>query len=137
MAESKNPVGRPTKMTKETLSRMEDAFKFGASDEEACAYVEISMTTFYEYQKKHPEFKDKKEQWKNNPILRAKKSLCEGLDNADLALKYLERKRSDEFSTKQEQKVEGDLKVSYSWDEESSNTLSSDAPSEETTQQQQ
>lgn len=74
----------------------------GCTDLEACLYANISKQTLYNYQELHPEFVDRKEQLKENPILKARLSVMGGLqDNPELALKFLERKKKDEFSLKQ------------------------------------
>ena len=75
----------------------------GCTDEEACFYADIPMRTFYDYQKDKPEFSHRKKLLKQSPIFKARKSVVEGLENdSNLALKYLERKKKDEFSLKQE-----------------------------------
>lgn len=93
-------AGRKTIMTLEVVKKLEEAFLLGCSDLEACFYANISKQTLYTYQDKNPEFVDRKEQLKENPIFIARKSVITGLSNPDLALKFLERKKKDEFSTK-------------------------------------
>lgn len=95
-------VGRPTLMTENTLQKLEEAFLLGCTDEEACFYADIGKSTLYNYQNDHPEFVERKEQLKNNPIFLARKSVIEGFSNHELALKFLERKKKDEFSLRQE-----------------------------------
>lgn len=68
----KNKVGRPEKINIEILGKLEHAFKIGANDREACLYAKINPDTLYEYQKRHPEFTEQKEDWKRNPILKLK-----------------------------------------------------------------
>lgn len=97
-------VGRPTSMTNETLRILMDGFMKGYSDEEACASAQISPATLYNYQKEHPEFLEQKEQWKQNPILKAKTVVYTALERNDkeTAKWYLERKKKDEFSARNE-----------------------------------
>lgn len=96
-------VGRQTKMDKLTVKKLNEAFAFGCTDEEACFYSDISKQTLYNYQKNHPEFIDQKEALKQRPILLARQSVISGLTNdPNLALKFLERKKKDEFSLRQE-----------------------------------
>ena len=47
-------------------------------------------------------FRNEKEQWKKNPIAKAKNTIFKNLDDPQIARWYLERKCKDEFSTKQE-----------------------------------
>lgn len=100
-------VGRPTKITPNVLAKLREAFLFGATKLEACAYSEIAPSTLYEYIKINPEFSDTIAEWQEYPILKAKKTIVDSLDNAKDAQWYLERKRKDEFSTK----IENDIRV--------------------------
>ena len=98
-----NPVGRPPKMTESTLAKLKEAFLWGCSDREACLWAEISQDVLYDYQTAHPEYTEQKKIWKESPILRARRAVVETLDdNADLSLKFLERKKKDEFSLRSE-----------------------------------
>lgn len=100
-------MARPTVMTEETLALLKEAFLLGMTDSEACLYAgDINPSTLYKYQDEHPEFSKRKEQWKQNPILEARQSVLKGIKrDPDLALKFLERKLKDEFSTKTESSV--------------------------------
>jgi len=93
-------VGRPTIMSEERVNKLETVFALGGSDEEACYYANISKQTLYNYQEKHPEFVDRKEALKNKPILQARQTIIQNLDDPNLALKYLEKKRGEEFGNK-------------------------------------
>ncbi len=96
-------AGRPTKMTEATVAKLEEAFSLGCTDLEACLFADIDKATLYRYQEKNPSFCDRKELLKENPILIARKSVIQGMEeDSNLALKYLERKKKDEFSIKQE-----------------------------------
>lgn len=91
-------VGRPTVVTPEVLRKLEEAFALGCTDLEACVFADISKTTLYKYQAENPEFAERKEELKENPILKARKTVVESLDKPELAFKFLERKRRAEFS---------------------------------------
>lgn len=94
-------------MTYEVLEKLEEAFKYGSTDEEACAYADIAESTLYKYQEKNPEFTERKAQLKELPIFTARKSVVDRLSkNPELALKYLERKKKDEFSLRTESQVD-------------------------------
>lgn len=93
-------MARPTSMTPEILAKLEEAFLLGCSDIEACFYAGISKSTLYVYQENNPEFKDRKEELKANPIFIARKTVVKEIaEKGELALKFLERKKKDEFST--------------------------------------
>ena len=96
-------------MTKDVIDKLEKAFAFGASDQEACLYADIAPSTLYKYQEKNPKFSERKEALKQTPVLLARQSVIKGLENdPKLAMSFLERKKSDEFSLRQqmEHKVE-------------------------------
>jgi len=100
---AKKIIGRPTIMTDPTLQKLKEAFAFGCTDEEACYYAEISKSTLYNYQNENPDFLDEKEALKSRPILLARQSVITGIvDDPSLALKFLERKKKDEFSLRSE-----------------------------------
>jgi len=88
--------GRTTKITPDTLKKIEEVFALGGTDEEACFYAEISEQTLYNYQAKNPEFIERKRQLKFRPILKARRTIIEWLDNPNYAKWYLERKIKDE-----------------------------------------
>lgn len=96
-------MARPTVMTKEIIDKLEYAFSLGCSDNEACLHAGIAPKTLYNYQEKNPEFLQRKQLLKDSPIFLARQSVLKGLKNdPDLALKFLERRKKDEFSVKSE-----------------------------------
>lgn len=101
---AKEKRGRPTAMTDETLAKLKEGFLMGMTDSEACLYAnDICPATLYKYQDEHPEYSELKDQWKQNPVLEARQSVLKGLRrDPDLALKFLERKKKDEFSLRSE-----------------------------------
>lgn len=105
-------IGRPTVMTPEVVNKLEEAFLLGCTDLEACFAAGISKQTLYNYQDANPDFIDRKEQLKENPIYLARTSVVNAMKlDGDLALKYLERKRKDEFGTKTTQAHEGEIAI--------------------------
>lgn len=97
------PAGRPTVVTPEALRKLEEAFAIGASDREACFYADIGTTALYEYQDKHPQFAERKAALKERPILLARQTVVKAIEtDSDLAFKYLERKRKNEFAQRTE-----------------------------------
>jgi len=90
-------------MTPEVIAKLEEAFKLGASDIEACAYADIAESTLYKYQEKNPKFTERKAQLKELPTFTARKSVVDNLPkDPKLALDYLSRKKKDEFSSRNE-----------------------------------
>lgn len=95
-------MARPTLITPEVVAKWEHAFAMGCTDTEACCYADVSRDLLYDYQKKHPEFVDRKNSLKEKPFLKARTTIVEALGEPEHAKWYLERKKKDEFSPKQE-----------------------------------
>ena len=110
---TKCDCGRPTVMTEKTISKLEDGFLMGFSDEEACLYANISTTPFYEYCKEYPKFKERKELLKKQPLIQAKENMAGFLKSKDKDSTkfYLERKGRDEFATRVEKDVSGGINI--------------------------
>ena len=103
-------VGRPTIMTPVIISKLEDVFAMGGTDEEACFYAGIGKSTLYNFQDKHPEFVERKEALKLKPVLKARQTIINSLDNPNEAKWYLEKK-TKEFKnrvdiTSEDEKIE-------------------------------
>lgn len=95
--------GRPTKMTPDTIRKLEEAFAIGCTDKEACFYANISHETLYKYQLVNPEFVERKEALKEKPILLARQTVVKKLtESYSNAMDFLSRKRKSEFSQRQE-----------------------------------
>ena len=109
----KKTAGRPTVMTPEVVSKLEQAFSMGCSDLEACLFADISKQALYDYQAKYPEFADRKAMLKEKLVLKARTVIAEALNKKDenTAKWYLERKRKDEFSTKVENELSGGMSI--------------------------
>lgn len=88
------PAGRPSAMTPEVIRKLEEAFLLGCSDHEACFYADIAPSTLYKYQLENPEFTERKEALKSNPVFLARKVIVNALHNDDVqtAHKVIERK---------------------------------------------
>lgn len=90
-------------MTDEKVKKLEEAFALDCTIEEACFYAWISKTTYYNWLEAEPELVDRFEALRQNPVLTARKTLVNAIkEDAELALKYLERKKKSEFSPKTE-----------------------------------
>lgn len=101
--------GRPTVMTKQTLLKLEAAFKFGCTDREACIYAEIATSTFYLWLKTHEYFSERKEELKEAPIVASRAVVFDAIlkkgSVAD-AWAMLRAKRKEEFSELKKTQVE-------------------------------
>lgn len=87
-------MARPTVMTPEIIKKLEEAFLCGCTDVEACLFADIAPSTLYDYQQKNPEFSERKETLKSNPVLKARKVVLNALADNDImtAHKVIERK---------------------------------------------
>lgn len=99
----KSKVGRRRFDGKEenlVVQKLEEAFAWGCSDEEACLYAGISTSALYEYQHIDELFLERKQLLKLRPVLIARKSVVEGLEkNPILAYKYLLKKHESSLET--------------------------------------
>lgn len=90
-------------MTLEVVQKLEQAFAFGATDEQAAFYAGISRRTLHSYCTENPDFAERKEMLKQQPVLLARKTVVNALESDPaLAFKYLERKQKDEFGVRTE-----------------------------------
>lgn len=95
---AKKKPGAPTVMTPEVIEKLEQAFLLGCTDTEACLAADIAPATLYNYQEKHPEFLERKDQLKQNPFYKARRTVVRALENdPKLAMDYLSRKMKKEF----------------------------------------
>lgn len=118
-----NPVGRPTVVTPEIITKLEHAFALGCSDIEACLYADIAPATLYNYQNANPTFVERKAELKETPILLARTSVIDGMKkNPELALRFLERRKKDEFAPRQETHHSGNIGLREILNEISGNT---------------
>lgn len=88
---------------KVTLSKLEKVWALDGTDEEASFFANISTASLSRYLKAHPEYKEFRNRLKERPVLEARQSVVKHMKrDGGLALKYLERKKKKEFSTRQE-----------------------------------
>jgi len=98
-----NKGGRPTKFTPEVINKLEHAFSIGAKAIEACIYADITEDTFYKWLKNNKKFSERIKLLRQKPVLMARQSVLKHMSSdGNLALKFLERKCKDEFSTRTE-----------------------------------
>lgn len=92
--------GRPTKMTTETVSKLEQAFLMGCSDDEACLFADIGRATLFRYCDANEGFRDRKEVLKQNPVLQARQVQLDDLTdkNSMIAQKVLDRKEGSKVN---------------------------------------
>lgn len=95
-------IGRPTKMSEETIQKLEEVFALGGTDLEACFYANISGRTLYTYQNENPDFLQRKQLLRQKPFLLARQSIMRGVkEDYNFAMTFAERKMP-EFKRKLE-----------------------------------
>jgi len=114
----KKKNGRPLfdgKNEKMVIQKLEEIWNIGGSDKEASFYADISPAGLSDYLKKHQKVTERKEALKNSPTLQARRNIASELlkGDVDTSKWYLEKKHSDEFSTKivNEHKLPDDIKI--------------------------
>lgn len=112
----KNKGGRPTVVTPEALLKLEEIFALDGTDEEACAFADISTSALYAYQEKHPEFQERKRRLKERPMLKARRTIVQALEDPNHAFKYAEKKRRKEFGNNLDITTDGE-KIVFGWQE--------------------
>jgi hypothetical protein len=98
----------------EVIRKLEQVWSIGGSDEEAAFFANIAKSSLCEFLKRSPLVSERKEALKNKTILKARQEVVKGLENnPEFSLKYLERKRRNEFALKleNESKEEVSLKI--------------------------
>ncbi len=100
---AKRKTGRPTKVTPETLAKLERAWLEGANDVEACFIAGIAPSALYAYQEKNPEYTLRKDALKNNIAFNAKKTIGKAIKrDPHLALDVVSRLQKDQWSLRTE-----------------------------------
>lgn len=106
----KKVEGRPLVVTQDVVKKLEDAFCYDATVEEACLSAGISRQTYYNFLKEYPTFVDRVEDLRQAPYLVLRKKVMQvGEHDADMGLKILERKKKGEFSTRTEVAHSGEV----------------------------
>ncbi|MEK9132020.1 MAG: hypothetical protein AAB447_03865 [Patescibacteria group bacterium] len=112
-------TGRPTVMTQEVVGKLEHAFVYDCTVEEACLYAGIAPDTYYTFCKQYPDFSERITLLRHAPYFVIRKTILVAAEHdANLALKYLERKLPQEFSTRAQVHHTGEVSDRHSVDPE-------------------
>lgn len=84
------------------LTKLVDAYKFYATDDQACFYAGISLTQLSYFQELHPDFYRIKHLAKQDPGLRAKKTIVTSLDKDRDTARWWTERTEKEFNPKLE-----------------------------------
>jgi predicted GIY-YIG superfamily endonuclease len=101
------------KLTPDNIRKLEEAFSIDATVLEACFYADISSNTYYRWIKENPALYDRFERLREKPVLTARQTVVKAIaTDSEIAMKYLERKKKNEFSPRTEVDLKGQLKLS-------------------------
>ncbi len=98
-------LGRPTKMTVSVVSKLEDAFRFGATVSEACYLSGISREMFYQHYRSDQNFSDIIERARSWLAITAKHNVAAEIMNGNIkaSVWFLEKINSLPTATIQEE----------------------------------
>lgn len=94
------PRGPKSKLTPTVRLKIEQAAAMDCNYDEIALYAGVSRATFYRWLDENPDLRDQVEQLRNYPMLKARETIVNSLDDSKNAQWYTERKRKDEFATK-------------------------------------
>jgi hypothetical protein len=107
---AKNKGGRPTKMTPEAVAKLEEAFVNNCTDTEACLYADISRTTLFRYEEKNPEYRNRKEELRSKPRMKAKFNISNKLNEGCIdTSKFVLTHTDPDYKPKSAQDIKHDM----------------------------
>ncbi|OGS33035.1 MAG: hypothetical protein A2218_07840 [Elusimicrobia bacterium RIFOXYA2_FULL_53_38] len=89
------------------ITQLKVAWGLGCPDVEAAALADVSTASLSRFLKNHPLIAEQKERLLQKPFLSCRNAILKAIagGDADMALRFLERKKKAEFSTRQELEV--------------------------------
>lgn len=81
----------------DVIALCREVWAIGGSDAEAAAFAGISAVSLCRYLQKHPDILELRNVLKQRPVLMARMTIVNNLHIPEIAWKYLERKRPEEF----------------------------------------
>jgi hypothetical protein len=93
-----NEDGKYTKLTDETIKRLEEAFAMDCPVTEACLFANITTPTYYAWIKKNPSLELRFNALRETPFLVARNTINKAIkENPQYAFEYMKRKKKKEF----------------------------------------
>ena len=105
MAKKKSP-GRPTVFTPEVIRKIEEVAALDGSVKEMAFYAGIHVDSIYAKMASDKAFSDRINALREMPVLKARQTIIQSLNQPQHAQWYIARKRKDEFSERVETKNE-------------------------------
>jgi len=111
-------IGRPTKLTPESVRKLEEAAAVRATVRESCFYAGISADTYYKWMKESPELLERLEDLRQKPFLVARKTIIDSLNDVNVAFRFLEKEKPEEYGDR--------IKVEHSGNVQQGDTIHPD-----------
>ena len=93
---------KPTILTDAIKQRAEIVFALDGDVKEVAYYCGVSTRRMNIWLEANPEWKEHCEMLRQKPVLKARQAVVGHLDDPEFALKYLSKKKKDEFSDRTE-----------------------------------
>jgi hypothetical protein len=84
-------------MTPEVIAKLEEAAAMDCSIPEMAFFAGISRQTLHNWLRDLPDLKERLDELRNKPVLKARSTIIEYLGKEETAKWYLEKKKKDEF----------------------------------------
>lgn len=84
-------------MTPETLRKIEEVAALDGSVAEMACYADCHVDTIYAYMAENKDFSERIDKLRQRPVLKARQTVVQSLNDPNNAFKYLEKKRKLEF----------------------------------------
>lgn len=97
-----NEEGKFTKLTDETVKKLEEVAALDGTVEEMCFWAGISKQTYYNWINSDEKLKERMDALRQRPFLKARQTIVKSLDQPQHAFEYMKRKKKDEWSDRQE-----------------------------------
>lgn len=100
--------GRPTKLTAETLVKLQEAYSLGCDHEQAAFHAEVDVRTLRSWREENPPLARLIDHWRERPNMRAfNRSFAALLTDTAHARWWLERNLGKRFAPMQKSEVSG------------------------------
>lgn len=110
--------GRNRAITEKDVRKLEVAFAFDHSVEEACIHAGVMPRTYYDFLKRFPDFSHTISLLRNVPVMMARQSAVAGATHGyGNSMDFLSRKKKEEFSPKFNLGLDGSIKNVHEIDE--------------------
>lgn len=103
MKKTKKKAGRPSEKTPEVIRKIEEIAALDGTVEEMAFFAGIHRATLYRWLEDDKELSDRIEALRQEPVLLARRTVVSAIkESPGIAMSYLERKKKNEFSPRQE-----------------------------------